>query len=81
MSRPSTRTCWPFATPSPCEPLAWVREHYNGVRLHAGIGYVTPNDEHEGRGPAIRQARRAGLARARQQRLAYHRGTQPRLIP
>jgi transposase InsO family protein len=61
--------------------LEAVREQYNGLRLHAGIGYVTPNDEHEGRGPAIRQARRAGLARARQQRLAYHRGTQPRLIP
>ena len=30
--------------------LAVVREHYNRVRLHAGIGYVTPNDEHEGRG-------------------------------
>lgn len=58
-----------------------VREHYNGVRLHAGVGYVTPNDEHDGRGPAIRQARRAGLARARQQRLAYHRGTHPKLIP
>ena len=57
-----------------------VREHYNGLRLHAGIGYVTPNDEHDGRGPAIRQARRQGLARARQQRLDYHRGTHPRLI-
>jgi putative transposase len=61
--------------------LEAAREHYNGLRLHAGIGYVTPNDEHDGRGPAIRQARRAGLARAREQRLAYHRGTQPRLIP
>jgi putative transposase len=57
-----------------------VRQQYNGVRLHAGIGYVTPNDEHQGRGAAIRQARRAGLARAREQRLAYHRGTHPRLI-
>jgi putative transposase len=57
-----------------------VREHYNRVRLHAGIGYVTPDDEHEGRGRAIRRARRAGLARARQQRLAYHRGSHPRLI-
>ena len=28
------------------------------MRLHAGIGYVTPDDEHEGRGPAIRRARR-----------------------
>ena len=60
--------------------LQAVRDQYNNVRLHAGIGYVTPNDEHEGRGPAIRQARRDGLARARQQRLAYHRDTQPRLI-
>jgi hypothetical protein len=25
--------------------LAVVRERYNGVRLHAGIGHVTPNDE------------------------------------
>jgi putative transposase len=61
--------------------LEAAREQYNRVRLHAGIGYVTPNDEHDGRGPAIRQARRAGLARARQARLAYHRGTHPRLIP
>jgi hypothetical protein len=29
------------------------------MRLRAGIGYVTPNDEHEGRGPAIRKARQA----------------------
>ena len=57
-----------------------VRQHYNGVRLHAGIGYVTPTDEHEGRGAAIRQARRVGLARAREQRIAYHRATHPRLI-
>jgi putative transposase len=53
--------------------LALVRERYNGVRLHAGIGYVTPNDEHEGRGAAIRKAREAGLEQARQRRLAWHR--------
>jgi putative transposase len=53
--------------------LTVVRERYNGVRLHAGIGYVTPNDEHEGRGPAIRKARQAGLEQARLQRLAWHR--------
>jgi putative transposase len=53
--------------------LAVVRERYNGVRLHAGIGYVTPNDEHEGRGPAICKAREAGLEQARLQRLAWHR--------
>ena len=38
-----------------------VRHEYNTVRLHASIGYVTPDDEHEGRGEAIRQARRDGL--------------------
>jgi hypothetical protein len=53
--------------------LAVVREHYNGMRLHAGIGYVTPNDEHEGRGPAVRKAGQAGLEQARLQRLAWHR--------
>jgi putative transposase len=53
--------------------LARVRVEYNTIRLHAGIGYVTPDDEHEGRGPAIRQARRAGLHRARRARIAYHR--------
>jgi hypothetical protein len=53
--------------------LAVVREHYNTVRLHAGIGYVTPNDEHQGRGPAIRKAREAGLEQARLRRIAYHR--------
>lgn len=52
-----------------------VRRDYNGVRLHQGIGYVTPNDEHEGRGDAIRQARIEGLRRAHDQRVAYHRRT------
>jgi hypothetical protein len=53
--------------------LALVRVEYNTARLHAGIGYVTPDDEHEGRGPEIRRARRAGLHRARRHRIAYHR--------
>src|SRR5690606_16805225 len=34
--------------------LERVRAHHNGTRLHEAIGYVTPNDEHEGRGDAIR---------------------------
>ena len=53
--------------------LGLTREHYNTVRLHQGVGYVTPDDEHEGRGEAIRKAREAGLEQARLQRLARHR--------
>src|SRR5699024_6180892 len=53
--------------------LALIREHYNTVRLHESIGYVTPEDEHAGRGDAIRQARRDGLEHARQRRHAHHR--------
>ena len=53
--------------------IAVTRMHWNAVRLHAGIGYVTPNDEHEGRGEAIRKARQAGLEAARNHRLAWHR--------
>ncbi|MFC5827180.1 integrase core domain-containing protein [Nonomuraea insulae] len=40
--------------------LARVRVFYNGTRLHEGLGYVTPDDEHEGRGPKIRKARQEG---------------------
>jgi len=52
-----------------------VREECNTVRLHAAIGYVTPDDQHKGRGEAIRQARRDGLAQARLDRIAYRRST------
>lgn len=58
--------------------LAIQREHYNTVRLHAGIGYVTPDQEHRGEGEAIRAARRAGLTRARATRIAYHRTNRTR---
>ena len=53
--------------------LEVIRERYNTVRLHEAIGYVTPEDEHEGRGKQIRAARRQGLADARQARIDYHR--------
>jgi putative transposase len=53
--------------------LADVRQQYNTVRLHAAIGYVTPADEHDGRGPRIRAARKRGLRQARWARIAYHR--------
>lgn len=53
--------------------LERIRTHYNTVRLHEAIGYVTPNDEHEDRGDQIRAARTAGMANADQQRRTWHR--------
>ncbi len=43
------------------------------MRLHEGIGYVTPDDEHYGRGEAIRRSRRDGLNAARANRIASRR--------
>jgi transposase InsO family protein len=53
--------------------LARIRGQYNTVRLHASIGYVTPDDEHHGRGPAIRRARAAGMRRAQAERIKQNR--------
>jgi putative transposase len=50
-----------------------ARTDFNAVRLHEAVGYVTPNDEHEGRGDKIRQARRDGLHAADTARRAFHR--------
>jgi len=50
--------------------------HYNTVRLHSAIGYVTPKDKLEGRDKEIHDARDRKLAAARerrkQQRQAAH---------
>jgi len=50
-------------------------------RLHESIGYVTPNDEHEGRGDTIRQARRDGLTAADQARRTAHRAERTGGLP
>jgi len=55
--------------------LARIRREYNTVRLHASIGYVTPDDEHHGRGPQIRRARIAGLKRAHAERIKQNRAS------
>jgi putative transposase len=58
--------------------LANVRRQYNTVRLDAGVGYVTPDDEHQGHGPRIRAARKRGLRHARWARITYHRIHNPK---
>ena len=50
-----------------------TQEFYNTVRLHQGLGYVTPDDEHTGGGDAVRAARRAGLQAAHEARVAARR--------
>ncbi len=55
--------------------LQRVRTEHNTVRLHAGIGYATPDDEHQRKGETIRQARRRGLIRADRAQRAARRTT------
>jgi transposase InsO family protein len=43
-------------------------EHYNGVRLHSAIGYITPNDRLAGRSKEIWAERDRKLAEARERR-------------
>ena len=43
-------------------------EHYNNVRLHSAIGYVTPRDQLEGRAKQIQDQRDRKLAEARERR-------------
>jgi putative transposase len=43
-------------------------EHYNTVRLHSAIGYITPKDKLEGRDPLIFAERDRKLEQARERR-------------
>jgi putative transposase len=61
--------------------LARVRTLWNTVRLHEAIGYVTPDDEHHGRGPRIRRARTIGMKDARRDRIDYNRNHPPEHHP
>jgi hypothetical protein len=45
-------------------------EHYNKVRLHSAIGYITPKDKLEGREKAIFDERDRKLEEARERRKA-----------
>jgi len=50
-----------------------ARTEYNTMRLHAAIGYVASDDEHEGRGEALRQAADSDWPTRRETRIDYRR--------
>jgi transposase InsO family protein len=55
--------------------INWVRKFrmlYND-HPHSSLGYVRPNEEHEGLGNIIRKQRKDNLAKAQLARLAYYR--------
>lgn len=43
-------------------------DHYNFVRIHQGIGFVTPAERHDGAHTVIIEARKMGMQQARQRR-------------
>jgi putative transposase len=51
--------------------------HYNHVRLHSAIGYVTPKDKLEGREQAIFAERHRKLEQARERRKAKRQSMRP----
>ena len=65
--------------------IAQYVAHYNQVRLHAAIGYITPKDQLEGRAQQIFAERDRKLADARERRAAKRReranNTRPTTTP
>ena len=54
--------------------------HYNTVRLHSAIGYVTPNDKLEGREAAIFAERDRKLETARERRRVAHQSAGQKVV-
>lgn len=54
--------------------IAKFIEYYNCGRLHQGIGFVTPQERHEGRDKELREERQRGLELARLLRTIEHGG-------
>jgi len=54
--------------------IAVFIEYYNCGRLHQGIGFVTPQERHDGRDKELREDRQRGLELARLLRVIEHGG-------
>jgi transposase InsO family protein len=64
------RTQTPLSLGDAQRVVAKYVEHYNTIRLHSAIGYVTPKDKLEGRAPLILAERDRKLEQARERRKA-----------
>jgi transposase InsO family protein len=64
------RTETPLTLEDARRVVARYVEHYNAVRLHSAIGYITPKDKLEGRAPSILAERDRKLEAARERRKA-----------
>ena len=62
------RTQTPLSLEDAQRVVAGYLEHYNTVRLHSAIGYITPKDKLEGRAPLIFAERDRKLEEARERR-------------
>jgi putative transposase len=62
------RTLVPLSLDDARHIVADYVEHYNNVRLHSAIGYITPKDKLAGRAQEIHEARDRKLAEAREYR-------------
>jgi putative transposase len=63
----------PLSLPDARQIVSDYVTHYNSVRLHSAIGYVTPKDKLEGRDKAIHDERDRKLVEARQRRQELRR--------
>lgn len=74
--RPQT----PLSLEDAREVVARFVQHYNEVRLHSALGYVTPKDSLEGRAKEIHAQREAKLAAAREERAVQRQATRETVI-
>jgi len=70
----------PLDLPQAQRLLEGFIEHYNTVRLHSAIGYLTPQDKLLGREKAIFATRDQTLAEARQNRKIHRLNTHPHSV-
>jgi putative transposase len=73
LKRECIRPAAPRSADEARQRVAAYVEHYNHVRLHGALGYVTPADKLAGRERAIWAARDAKLEAARERRAAARR--------